>query len=85
MVAVRTDGGLLLMSMLPLHVSHLAEAVPAAGIGEAGVVRPLRVQRRTGAVHLPSVLRSIGTAQPLRALHRPEALRWALRVAAVVC
>lgn len=85
MIAVRMDGGLLLMPMLPLHVAHLAEAVPAAGIGEAGVVRPLRVQRRAGAVHLLSDPHSTGAAQPLHVLHRPEALRWALRVAAVVC
>ena len=70
MVAVRTDGGLLLMSMLPLHVAHLAEAVPAAGIEEADVVRPLRVRRRVEAVHL----RGIGAASPLHVPPSPEAL-----------
>ena len=79
------DGDLLLMPMFPLHVAHPAEAVPTAGIGEAGVVRPLRVQRRTGAVHLLSNPHSTGAAQPLHVLRRTEVLRWALRVGAVVC
>ena len=35
------DGDLLLMPMFPVHVAHPAEAVPAAGIGEAGEARPL--------------------------------------------
>ena len=85
MVAVRTNGGLLLMPMLPLHVAHLAEAVPAAVIGEAGKIRLLCMLHRTGAVQLHSDLHSTGAAQPLHVLHRPEALRWALRVAVVVC
>lgn len=79
------DGGLLLVLMLPMHVAHPVEAVPAAEIGEAGEIRLLRILRRTGAVHLLSDPHSTGAAQPLHVLHRPEALRWALRVAAVVC
>ena len=57
------DGGLLLMPIFPVHVAHLAEAVPVTGIGEADELRPLRVQRRAEAVHLLSTLR------------RPEAVR----------
>ena len=79
------DGDLLLMPTFPLHVAHPVEAVPAAGIGEVDVVHPLRVQRTTGAVHLLSDPHRTGAAQPLHVLHRPEALRWALRVVAVVC
>ena len=79
------DGDLLLMPMFQVHVAHPAEAVPAAGIGEAGEIRLLRILHRTGAVHLLSDPHSTVAAQPLHVLHRPEALRWALRVAAVVC
>lgn len=75
------DGDLFLLPMMLVHIAPLADLEAVAGIAEADVVRPLRVRRRVEAVHL----RGIGTAQPLRALHRPEALRWALRVAAVVC
>ena len=75
MIAVRMDGGLLLMPMLPLRVAHLAEAVPAAEIEAADEVRPLRVQRRTGVVQRLSDLHSTGEAQPLHGPHKPEALR----------
>ena len=75
MIAVRMDGGLLLMPMLLVHAVHPAEAVPAALIGEADEVRSLRVQRRTGAVQRLSDPHSTGEAQPLHGPHRPEALR----------
>ena len=67
--------------MMLVHIAPLADLEAVAGIEEADVVRPLRVQRRVEAVHL----RGIGAAPPLHVPPRPEALRWALRVAVVVC
>ena len=67
------DGDLFLLPMMLVHIAPLADLEAMAGIEEADVVRPLRVLRSTGA------------AQPLHVLRRTEALRWALRVAVVVC
>ena len=90
------DGDLLLMPMFPVHIVPLAD-LEAAGIEETDEVHPLHAlhktgavhllsaQHRTGAVHLLSGPRSTGAAHPLHALHRSEALRWALRVNVVVC
>ena len=75
------DGDLFLLPMMLVHIAPLAGLEAVAEIEEADVVRPLRVRRRVKAVHL----RGIGAAPPLHVLHRPEALLWALRVAAVVC
>lgn len=79
------DGDLFLLPMMLVHIAPLADLEAVAGIEEADVVRPLRVRRRTGAVHLLSDPHSTGAAPPLHVPPRPEALRWALRVAVAVC
>lgn len=79
------DGDLFLLPMMLVHIAPLADLEAVAGIAEADVVRPLRVRRRTGAVHLLSDPHSTGAAPPLHVLRRTEALQWALRVAVAVC
>lgn len=70
----------------PLHALHKTGAVHLLSAQHrTGAVHLLSAQHRTGAVHLLSGPRNTGAAQPLRVLHRSEALRWALRVNVVVC